>query len=152
MLLFQCQPGIGRYHVGVIVGMCCVTTYITMMDSLASSLRKAVRIVAYSGLILAALVPLAQALAGGKHLCAVRQSVHAVVGQITLCMLGGLMYALHFPEAFIPGRFDRWGHSHQLFHVFVVLAFVMQHVNSCLMWMWRSTHGACPTPFDTCLL
>jgi predicted membrane channel-forming protein YqfA (hemolysin III family) len=99
-----------------------------------------------------ALIPLAQARANGRSLCAIRQSVDAVMFQIATCMLGGLLYALHFPEAYIPGKFDRWGHSHQLFHICVAVAFVMQHLNSSALWMWRSTDGLCEAPRDTCLV
>lgn len=34
---------------------------------------------------------------------------------------GALIYALRLPERLMPGRFDIWGHSHQIFHVCVLL-------------------------------
>jgi len=35
-------------------------------------------------------------------------------------IFGAFLYALRFPEKHMPGKFDFIGHSHQIFHVFVV--------------------------------
>lgn len=37
-------------------------------------------------------------------------------------IFGAFLYGVRFPEKFAPGKFDLWGHSHQLFHVLVVVA------------------------------
>lgn len=37
-------------------------------------------------------------------------------------ILGAVLYGIRFPEKYAPGNFDVWGHSHQLFHVLVVVA------------------------------
>lgn len=39
-----------------------------------------------------------------------------------LYLSGATIYALRVPERFFPGKFDIWFHSHQLFHVFVIVA------------------------------
>lgn len=35
---------------------------------------------------------------------------------------GALVYGFRIPETMYPGMFDFWGHSHQIFHVLVVIA------------------------------
>lgn len=42
--------------------------------------------------------------------------------QGALYITGATIYARRFPESFRPGKFDNLGASHQIFHVFVVLA------------------------------
>ncbi|CCE65606.1 hypothetical protein TPHA_0M00290 [Tetrapisispora phaffii CBS 4417] len=37
-------------------------------------------------------------------------------------IFGAFLYAMRYPERICPGAFDLWGHSHQIFHVFVVIA------------------------------
>lgn len=37
-------------------------------------------------------------------------------------ILGAYLYAVRFPEKCNPGKFDIFGHSHQIFHFFVVIA------------------------------
>ena len=39
-----------------------------------------------------------------------------------LYVLGAVLFATKIPERFFPGRLDTWFHSHQIFHVLVVLA------------------------------
>lgn len=42
--------------------------------------------------------------------------------QGALYIVGATIYACRFPESMHPGRYDKVGASHQIFHVFVVLA------------------------------
>ncbi|KAI7871216.1 hemolysin-III related-domain-containing protein [Spinellus fusiger] len=42
-----------------------------------------------------------------------------VAKSLACYVLGVVVYANHLPEAFWPGKFDRLGHSHQLWHLFV---------------------------------
>lgn len=51
--------------------------------------------------------------------------------------MGVLVYATRFPEAVAPRRFDIFGASHQLWHVFVLLAAYVHHEG--LVALWRST-------------
>lgn len=43
-----------------------------------------------------------------------------------MTLLASFLYSAHLPERLAPGRFDYIGHSHQLFHVCVILATYMQ--------------------------
>ena len=37
-------------------------------------------------------------------------------------VIGAIIYAMRFPERFFPGKFDIMFHSHQIFHVLIVIA------------------------------
>ncbi|CCK72977.1 PAQR-type receptor KNAG_0M01240 [Huiozyma naganishii CBS 8797] len=37
-------------------------------------------------------------------------------------ILGAFLYGIRFPEKGSPGKYDIWGHSHQVFHILVVVA------------------------------
>ncbi|XP_012996889.2 membrane progestin receptor gamma isoform X2 [Cavia porcellus] len=45
---------------------------------------------------------------------------------MAMTLLATLLYSTHLPERLAPGRFDYIGHSHQLFHVCVIVATHMQ--------------------------
>ncbi|XP_024603291.1 membrane progestin receptor gamma isoform X1 [Neophocaena asiaeorientalis asiaeorientalis] len=45
---------------------------------------------------------------------------------MAVTLLASFLYSAHLPERLAPGRFDYIGHSHQLFHVCVILATHMQ--------------------------
>lgn len=49
---------------------------------------------------------------------------------VGLCyILGAVLYALRIPERLHPGKFDYFLHSHQIFHVLVILAALAHYVN-----------------------
>lgn len=45
-------------------------------------------------------------------------SVYYWTLQFLSAFCAGLIYVTHFPERWFPGRFDIFGHSHQIFHAF----------------------------------
>ncbi|KAA3670919.1 uncharacterized protein DEA37_0007468 [Paragonimus westermani] len=45
-------------------------------------------------------------------------SMYYWILQFMSAVTAGLLYVSHFPERWFPGRFDLFGHSHQIFHVF----------------------------------
>ncbi len=45
-----------------------------------------------------------------------------VTGTVVTLIIGGKMYAQHYPERWAPGRFDLVGNSHQLMHLLAMLA------------------------------
>lgn len=49
------------------------------------------------------------------------------VSMWALCFLiGALIYATRIPEVFFPGKFDFFGHSHQIWHLLVIAGFFFQ--------------------------
>ena len=103
------------------------------------------RAVTFTGLGLAGTVPIVHAwLKNGPD------STN-IVGTATTAMLyigGAVVYALRVPERFFPGKFDIWGHSHQIFHVFVVMAAVMHYRMIKTMADYRNTVGECHHELD----
>ncbi|KAJ1723089.1 hypothetical protein LPJ53_002529 [Coemansia erecta] len=55
-------------------------------------------------------------------------SLWYVVGMALLYIAGTTLYAFKIPERYRPGKHDVFLHSHQIFHVFVVLAAVCHYV------------------------
>ncbi|KAI0514827.1 hemolysin-III channel protein Izh2 [Xylaria bambusicola] len=51
-----------------------------------------------------------------------RMGLNWVLFQGALYIFGALLYAVRWPERTSPGTFDIWGHSHQLFHILILLA------------------------------
>ncbi|KAM0555802.1 hypothetical protein ACHAPJ_006199 [Fusarium lateritium] len=53
-----------------------------------------------------------------------RMSLSWVVLHGIMYIFGAVLYAARWPERSAPGTFDIWGSSHQIFHIFVILAAV----------------------------
>ena len=45
-------------------------------------------------------------------------------------VLGAAIYVYRIPERFFPGKFDFWGSSHNIWHLFVVAATVLHYLGS----------------------
>ncbi|KAK5778867.1 hypothetical protein RI543_003793 [Arxiozyma heterogenica] len=57
-------------------------------------------------------------------------------------IFGAFLYGIRFPEKLHPGKYDFWGHSHQLFHIFVVIA-ALCHLRG-LLGSYELVHGHLP--------
>lgn len=51
-----------------------------------------------------------------------RMGLSWVMAHGAMYVFGAFLYAFRWPERHFPRRFDIWGSSHQIFHLFVVLA------------------------------
>lgn len=51
-----------------------------------------------------------------------RSNLKWVILEGALYIFGATLYAMRVPERFNPGKFDNFGHSHQIFHILVVAA------------------------------
>lgn len=56
-----------------------------------------------------------------------------------LYIFGAFLYGVRFPERVAPGKFDVFGHSHQLFHILVVIA-ALCHLTA-LMGSYKLVHS-----------
>lgn len=71
-------------------------------------------------------------------------SVNYLVAMGLLYGFGALLYGSRIPESLYPGKFDIWFHSHQLFHVFVVVAAVVHFVGMIKIFdYWHTQNHAC---------
>mmetsp|Transcript_41500 Transcript_41500/g.47870 ORF Transcript_41500/g.47870 Transcript_41500/m.47870 type:complete len:116 (-) Transcript_41500:26-373(-) len=58
-------------------------------------------------------------------------------------IFGAFIYSVRFPEAIFPGKFDFFGHSHNLWHFFVLLAAITHYYGSLELYHLRR-HFQCP--------
>ncbi|KAI6187386.1 hypothetical protein M3Y98_00237700 [Aphelenchoides besseyi] len=70
-------------------------------------------------------------------------SLHWIALMGVFYLTGAAIYAFRFPERCCPGRFDIVCHSHQLFHLFVVLAAFIHFHGITEMAMKRLEQGSC---------
>ncbi|XP_054166822.1 adiponectin receptor protein-like [Oppia nitens] len=78
----------------------------------------------------------------------IRASFTSLILMGVLYIIGALLYASRIPERFFPGKCDYWFHSHQLFHIFVILAAVVHYHGITCMADYRlnSPNAVCPVP------
>lgn len=62
---------------------------------------------------------------------------------ILLYFLGGVglfFYVTRLPESLFPGRFDIFGHSHQIWHIFAALVFIVGHKTQQSLFLYVTSH------------
>jgi adiponectin receptor len=58
-------------------------------------------------------------------------------------IIGAVVYAFRWPECFSNGKYDYFGNSHNIFHIFVVMAALMHWYGSVRVFHERQMY-ACP--------
>ena len=62
---------------------------------------------------------------------------------MAVCYLTGVtLFVIRVPERWYPGRFDLWLHSHNIFHVLIVVGSLIHYQASMVLLQWRD-HTSC---------
>eukprot|EP01023_Acetabularia_acetabulum_P042490 TRINITY_DN4204_c0_g1_i4.p2 TRINITY_DN4204_c0_g1~~TRINITY_DN4204_c0_g1_i4.p2 ORF type:complete len:167 (-),score=22.02 TRINITY_DN4204_c0_g1_i4:145-645(-) len=122
------------------------TIFVSLLDKFQSQEYHTFRATLFAALGAWGVVPLVHQVFLNFHVWQIRQ-----VQMYELCMgisylLGAAVYALRIPERWYPGKFDILFHSHQIFHVFVVLGACIHFKAGMLMMQWRDASGGCAFP------
>ncbi|KAL2130173.1 hypothetical protein VTI74DRAFT_6805 [Chaetomium olivicolor] len=105
----------------VLLGLGCVV--VSWFDHFRTPAWRPYRALMFVGLGLSGVVPVLHALTVyGYRQLDERMGLSWVILQGGLYIFGAFLYAVRWPERQYPGTFDIWGSSHQIFHVFVLLA------------------------------
>lgn len=140
---FLCRPLLAAFYLGLTTIFGLSTLTVTLLDKFQDPAYHAFRAGLFSCLGLFGVIPLV-------HGWSLHGSVKEVSGAVMLdivmgviYLLGAAIYTFKVPERWKPGAFDVAFHSHQLFHVAVVIA-AMIHYKACnLMMHWRDSTGGC---------
>lgn len=140
--IFLCTP---RWYVIYLTGITSmgIFTIITLFTpSLSSPKYRGFRALLFAVMGLFGIVP-------GVHALVVNwgnpQRNATLVYELAMAvfyLVGTGFYVGRVPERFKPGWFDRVGHSHQIFHVFVLLGALSHYAAALLFLDWRD-HVSC---------
>lgn len=118
---------------------------VSMWDKFAEPAFRPIRAGVFIGLGLSGVVPCIHYVAlEGWYRAFYESALGYLVLMAALYILGALMYACRVPERWFPGKCDIWFQSHQIFHLFVVLAAFVHYHGITEMAVNRLQAGACP--------
>ncbi|XP_050404271.1 membrane progestin receptor gamma [Patella vulgata] len=106
----------------VINSLICVTVSCETRFLKISLLRKFLRLCSFALPFFYDSSPIAYRLFFGSETECTLSSQYLLARQFLFAFLSAFLYTTHLPERLFPGQFDIIGHSHQLFHVFSILA------------------------------
>ncbi|KAL5111003.1 Adiponectin receptor protein [Taenia crassiceps] len=144
---FYCHvPSKIIYQSGIIVlGIICMV--ISSQDRFCTPKYRSVRAALFLSLGLSAVVPFVHYVFLEGFWNTINSSgVGWLVLMALLYITGALIYAFRIPECLYPGKFDIWFQSHQIFHVFVVLAALVHLYSILQIAEYRHSRRECDIP------
>ncbi|KAL7792101.1 mPR-like GPCR protein [Trichoderma ceciliae] len=120
---FFCHPILMTEYLYLIclLGFSCVI--VSWVDKFRSPAWRPYRALMFVSLGLSGIIPVGHGLLKFGYLTLEdRMGLTWVVLQGAMYIFGAFLYAARWPERSYPGVFDIWGSSHQIFHMFVLLA------------------------------
>ncbi|KAG5290906.1 hemolysin-III family protein [Histoplasma capsulatum G186AR] len=123
---FYCEPGLQKLYWTMIGVLGLLTATVVVSPRFQSSKWRKLRLSTFVATGFSALAPMIHASIIFPY---AQWNQQAGLGYYLLeglsIITGTIFYATRFPESWMPERFDIWGASHQIFHIFVVLGAVI---------------------------
>ncbi|GLB07713.1 hypothetical protein AtubIFM57258_003074 [Aspergillus tubingensis] len=146
-MVFYCEPLLRRIYWGMIISLSCITIMILVNPKFQGPRWRTFRVCTFVGTGLSGFAPLIHGISiYGFAQMMVQSGMPYYLGEGGLLILGALFYTMRMPESIKPGRFDIFGCSHQIFHVLVVLATVVQLVGILSAFDYNYNHSECRLP------
>ncbi|PLN81668.1 hemolysin-III related protein [Aspergillus taichungensis] len=139
---FYCFPRVKFFYWGLITVLSILSGIVLLSPRYKSEDHRLFRVGVLVATGLSAFAPIGHAwiLWGTAYVMGIGVGWYLLEGGCL--MLGCWLWITRFPECLYPGRFDLWGGSHALWHVFVVFS-IAAHVAGLLKGVEFSYHGLC---------
>ena len=137
---FYCDFILKVVYISAISVLAVGTIFVSMVDKFATAAYRPVRATMFVCLGLFGVVPFSHfILLHGWEEAKSLAGVDGVVIVAGLYIFGAVLYGIRVPERFMPGRFDLWFQSHQIFHALVVAAALVQFYGMKRIALYRLT-------------
>lgn len=133
---FYCQPLYSQIYLSVIGFTSLVVFFVSLTEKIHQPEYGTIKSLMYGALGLFAAVP-------GTHLVYLNMTASGINDNLDflpstpyyltmgISYLGGLaIYASKYPEKACPGKFDLWGHSHQIWHLCVLSGIIFTYLGA----------------------
>ncbi|XP_020081370.1 heptahelical transmembrane protein ADIPOR1-like [Ananas comosus] len=118
--IFLCDPRWRLVYLSAISAMGCATVFALLSPHLSAGRFRAYRAMLFAGMGFSGVVPAVHAAVVNWGEPRRNVTMAYEVAMAAAYAVGTAFYVSRVPERWRPGRFDLAGHSHQIFHVFVI--------------------------------
>ncbi|KAF3501172.1 hypothetical protein F2Q69_00044440 [Brassica cretica] len=139
--IFQCTPRWYFIYLAAITSMGIFTIITLFTPSLSSPKYRGFRALLFASMGLFGIVPAIHALVVNWGNPQRNVTLLYELGVAVFYLVGTGFFVGRVPERLKPGWFDRVGHSHQIFHVFVLLGALSHYAAALLFLDWRDHVG-----------
>lgn len=139
--IFQCTPIWQWIYLGTISTMAVITVCVLFAPSCQSGKYRPFRAFLFLSMGVSGLIPAIHAVTINWHepMCPITLAHEAIMAGCYA--IGTMFYVVRFPERWKPGVFDLGGHSHNIFHVFVIVGAYVHYRAALLFLEWRDHKG-----------
>ncbi|KAK4113184.1 HlyIII-domain-containing protein [Canariomyces notabilis] len=142
---FYCEPTLQRLYWSMIAALSLLSAFIVLNPKFQSRKWRPVRVCSFVATGFSAFAPIIHAaIIFPYHQLDQQAGLRYYYIEGVLVLIGTFHYMSHFPEAWKPGKFDIWGASHQVFHIFVVLSAVVHFCGIMSAFRWNYENPRCP--------
>ncbi|KAL4920508.1 mPR-like GPCR protein [Aspergillus aurantiobrunneus] len=142
---FYCNPGLQKLYWTMIGVLGLLSTVIVVSPRFQGSQWRMLRLSTFVATGLSGLLPIIHAASIYPYALLNQQmGVGYYLAEGLALIIGTIFYATHFPESWTPGKFDIWGASHQIFHLFVVLSAGIHVWGILSVFDWVYKNPRCP--------
>lgn len=148
---FYCQPGPRRMYWTMIVALSLITATIQLHPKTQRFEYRSLKAYAFVATALTGFAPIGHGLyLYGWQEMWVRSGMPYYFLEGILYGTGAVFFITRFPECWRPGRFDIWWSSHQIFHIFVVIAAATHMYGVWQAFAWNYTNSrTCAAPITS---
>ncbi|KAK9839111.1 hypothetical protein WJX74_009738 [Apatococcus lobatus] len=140
---FMCQPFWRNVYLGITTVVGLTTVCVTLSSRFQQEAWRPIRAALFSAVGGWGFIPITHGwFIGNEHLPIKQMLLLDVIMGFTY-LTGAAIYAFQVPERWKPGSFDLAFHSHQLFHVAVVVAALLHSRAIDILLAWRDAAGGC---------
>ncbi|KAK4141510.1 mPR-like GPCR protein [Dichotomopilus funicola] len=142
---FYCEPNLQKLYWSMIGGLSLLSAVIVLNPKYQSRKWRPLRVSSFVATGFSAFAPIIHAaLIFPYHQLDQQAGLRYYYVEGALVLIGTVHYMSHFPESWKPGKFDIWGASHQIFHIFVVLSAVVHFYGILSAFRWNYENPRCP--------
>ena len=125
---FYCNPLIACTYCTLFVVTGGLSCYVSFNDTFRARKYRKLRPMLFISLGFMGLVPLFHVISErGIKEATDRYAFHWLLLMAFFYIFGAFIYAMRIPERFFPGKFDIFAHSHQIFHMFVIMGIIAHY-------------------------
>lgn len=133
---FYCQPFYSQLYLTLIAIVSIIVFIVSLGEKIHEFEYAVVKSTMYGGLVFCAILPVCHLIylnvtaTGESDNLDFIPSIPYYVAMILCYLVGLIIYATKYPERCCPGKFDLLGHSHQIWHICVLLGIVFTYLGA----------------------